>query len=143
MGIDDDLLEKAKYTKREKKGGKWIYTYAETGKGGGRNFKSEADLNKMSELEVSKYSNDLRMKRNSLAGEAKKEIQVQIDLTDKIRAEKKTSGATKVTSENVSTEKVKEALSNKQGISFSDDPKVRSAMKEGVHNILTKLQGKK
>lgn len=97
LGFDDDLLVKAKYISRKKVGDKWVYDYGDkkdSGKGKG-GFKSETDLNKMSELEVSKYSNDLRMKRNKLSSankEGKKELQTQIDLTDKIRAEKKAEG---------------------------------------------------
>lgn len=32
--LNEDILEKAKYIKREKKGGKWVYTYKEGSKGG-------------------------------------------------------------------------------------------------------------
>jgi len=56
---------------------------------------------------------------------------------------KKEGEKTKVTTENVSKEKVKEALKNPSGISMEDDPKVRQAMKQGVDDILTKLQAKK
>jgi hypothetical protein len=56
--------------------------------GGEKNspYKSKDELSKMSELEVSKYSNNLRIKRNSAMGEVKKEIQKQIDLADSFRS---------------------------------------------------------
>lgn len=55
------------------------------GKSSGK-YKSKEELGKMSELDVSKYSNKLREKRNKAKGEAKKELQTQIDLTDTFRS---------------------------------------------------------
>lgn len=49
-------------------------------------FKTKEELSQMSELEISKYSNDLRLKRNNSSGDVKKEYQEQIDLADSFRS---------------------------------------------------------
>ena len=48
-------------------------------------IKTKEELSKMSNLEVSKYSNELRIKRSQADGDVKKLLQKQIDFADSFR----------------------------------------------------------
>jgi len=48
-------------------------------------YKTRTELEKMTELQISKYANELRLKRTKLKDKDKEDIQKQIDLADSFR----------------------------------------------------------
>lgn len=83
--IEPDILEKAKYIKREKKGGKWVYTYAEgKGKSGKKSDKEEGGGSRVSGKPI-EYSTAIEMEYNNKYNSKLKKIATGDKITNEDR----------------------------------------------------------